>query len=210
MTIGMTWDGNLLEEFGEKMASEFYNKGANVLLGPGLNLHRVPVNGRDFEYLSGADPYLGYVLVQSVVKGIQSQRVIANAKHFIENNQEDHRDTISANVDERTRFELYYQPFIGAIESGVGSFMCSYNKINGAWSCENNATLNHDLRDVLGYKNWVMSDWEATHSLSISKGLDQEMPVTINIIIVIIIITIIIRVRITLARNCSTVSPKAK
>jgi len=156
----MTWDRDLCREFGEKMAIEFYNKGANVLLGPGLNLQRIPKNGRNFEYLSGADPYLGYVLVQDVVKGIQSQKVIANAKHWIENNQETNRDTVSANVDERTRFELYYQPFIGAIEADVGSFMCSYNKINSDWSCENNVTLNHDLKTVLGYKKgWVMSDW---------------------------------------------------
>lgn len=93
MTVGITWDRALCREFGEKMAEEFKGKGANVLLGPGLNLQRIPKNGRNFEYLSGADPYLGYVLVQDVVKGIQSKGIIANAKHWIENNQEKNRLT---------------------------------------------------------------------------------------------------------------------
>ena len=81
---------------------------------------------------------------------------------------------MSANLDERTRFEMYYPPFEGAIEAGVGSVMCSYNKLNDTYSCENNSTLNTDLRDRLGFKGYVMSDWGATHSVSIASGLDQE------------------------------------
>lgn len=176
MTSGMTWDKNILTKLGEKMAKEFYQKGANVFLGPGLNLARVPRNGRNFEYLSGADGYVGKSLVGPLIKGIQSQKVIANAKHWVENNQEQNREKINANVDDRSRFEMYYQPFIGAIEADVGSFMCSYNRINGYWSCENSQTLKHDLKETLGFKGWVMSDWGATHSLSINSGLDQEMP----------------------------------
>ena len=115
-------------------------------------------------------------MVQPVVKAIQGQQVVANAKHYVNNNQETNRHFVSENVDERTRFEMYYPPFVGAIESGVGSVMCSYNKINQVWSCENNSTLMRDLKIRMKYRGYVMSDWGATHSLSIEKGLDQEMP----------------------------------
>jgi len=162
-------------EYGTSMGQEFYNKGANVALGPGMNLARVPVNGRVFEYISGGDGYLGSRLVGPVIKGIQSNKVIANAKHWVNNNQETNRATISEVVDDRTRHELYYEPFQAAVDAGVGSFMCSYNKINSVWSCENPETL-ADLKQTLGFQGWVMSDWGATHSTSIEAGLDQEMP----------------------------------
>ena len=176
MTVGASWDEDLLYEWGKAMGAEFYGKGANILLGPGINIARIPQNGRNFEYISGEDPFLGYTLVQPLVKGIQSQNVMANAKHFILNNQETNRDTVSDEADERTRFEIYYQPFLGAIEAGVGSLMCSYNKVFKVWSCENNGTLGTDLRERLKFKGFVMSDWGATHSTSIQQGLDMEMP----------------------------------
>lgn len=176
MTVANAWDTNLLSEWGTALAEEFYGKGANIFLGPGLNLARVPTNGRNFEYLSGEDPYLGYKLVQPLVRSLQENGVIANAKHWVENNQETNRDKVSSNVDERTRYELYYQPFYGAVEADVGSFMCSYNKINNIWACENPETLNVDLKGRLGFEGFVMSDWWATHSVSINEGLDQEMP----------------------------------
>ncbi len=182
LSVGATWDKELAYKWGKAMSKEFYGKGANVLLGPGLNLARVPVNGRNFEYMSGGDPFLGYSMVQPLVKGIQSEPIIANAKHWINNNQENDRSEVSANDDERTRHELYYQPFLGAIEAGVGSFMCSYNKINDIWSCENNETLNTDLKGHLKFNGWVMSDWGATHSVSVDKGLDQEMPGKQNVL----------------------------
>jgi beta-glucosidase len=120
------------------------------------------------------DPYRGYTLSKHAIWGIQNQSVMANAKHYALNNQEYDRFTVDEHVDERTRFEMYYPPFEGAIEAGVGSVMCSYNKINGKWSCENNSTLNTDLRERLGFKGYVMSDWGATHSVSIAQGLEQE------------------------------------
>lgn len=147
-----------------------------VQLGPGLCIARVPRNGRNFEYLSGEDPFLGYTLVKPVISGIQSQKVVANAKHWVMNNEETNRHGVSAEVDERTRFEMYYPPFRGAIEAGVGSIMCSYNKINGLWSCENPSTLGHNLKERLNFSGYVMSDWGATHSTSIMAGLDVEMP----------------------------------
>eukprot|EP01061_Rhynchopus_euleeides_P017784 TRINITY_DN2943_c1_g3_i4.p1 TRINITY_DN2943_c1_g3~~TRINITY_DN2943_c1_g3_i4.p1 ORF type:complete len:743 (+),score=240.76 TRINITY_DN2943_c1_g3_i4:160-2229(+) len=176
LTVGASFDTNLALQWGAAMGAEFYQKGSNVQLGPGVCVARVPKNGRNFEYVSGEDPYLGYVLVQPIIEGIQKQGVIANVKHYVLNNQETKRTTINELVDERTRFEIYYPPFEGAIEADVGSLMCSYNKINGAWSCQNGDTLAGDLKRTLGFKGWVMSDWGATHNLSIDQGLDQEMP----------------------------------
>eukprot|EP01065_Artemidia_motanka_P050031 TRINITY_DN8468_c0_g1_i1.p1 TRINITY_DN8468_c0_g1~~TRINITY_DN8468_c0_g1_i1.p1 ORF type:complete len:787 (+),score=185.23 TRINITY_DN8468_c0_g1_i1:59-2362(+) len=183
MTVAASWDPDLLSEWGKAMGMEFYKKGANVQLGPGVCVARVPRNGRNFEYISGEDPFLGYTLVQPVVRGIQSVGVVANGKHFVANNQETDRHNISSNVDERTLFEIYYPPFEGAVKAGLGSVMCSYNRICkdcppgaiGNWSCENSDTLG-DLKDRLGFQGWVMSDWGATHSTSINRGLDQEMP----------------------------------
>jgi beta-glucosidase len=176
LTMAASWDADLMYQWGAAMGAEFYGKGANVQLGPGLCLARVPRNGRNFEYLSGEDPFLGYTLVQPVVKGIQSQKVIANAKHYVLNNQETNRGAVSENANERTRFEMYYPVFQGAAEAGVGSFMCSYNRINGVWSCENPITLAQNLKVDLGFAGFVMSDWGATHSTSLMAGLDMEMP----------------------------------
>lgn len=175
LCIGASWDTQLANKWGSAMGIEFYQKGANVQLGPGMCIARVPRNGRNFEYISGEDPFLGYTMVQPVIKGIQSRGVVANAKHYVNNNQETHRTTVSSVVDERTEFEIYLPPFEGAVVADVGSVMCSYNKINGVWACENNVTLGY-LKDDLGFKGWVMSDWGATHSSSVNQGLDQEMP----------------------------------
>lgn len=166
------------------MGDEFYRKGANIQLGPGMCIARNPRNGRNFEYAAGEDPFLGYTMVGPIVAGIQSQGVIANAKHFVNNNQETNRSSFTANVDERTQFEMYYPPFEGAVDAGVGSIMCSYNKecIDcptskiGKWSCENPDSLQRDLKGRIGFKGWIMSDWGGTHSASINSGLDQEMP----------------------------------
>jgi len=176
LAAGSTWDVSMVQALGEAMGEEFYNKGSNVLLGPGVNLARVPLNGRNFEYMSGGDPFLGYILVQPFVKGVQSKKVIATVKHYVLNNQEIDRDLASMNADERSVFEMYYPPFLGAVEAGVGSFMCSYNKIHEVYACENEKALNIDLKSRMNFDGWVMSDWGATHSTAIRKGLDQEMP----------------------------------
>ena len=176
LTAAASWDHKTMFNWGTGMGKEFYRKGANVQLGPGVCVARIPRNGRNFEYLSGEDPYLGYTLVQPAVQGIQSQGVVANVKHYVNNNQETNRGSVSENVDERTRFEMYYPPFQGGVDASVGSMMCSYNKINHVYSCENPETLAHDLKQVMGFEGYVMSDWGATHSLSIAQGLDQEMP----------------------------------
>lgn len=180
LTMAASWDLDALYQWGAGMGKEFYAKGANVQLGPGLCLARVPRNGRNFEYLSGEDPFLGSALVGPVIRGIQDQKVVANAKHFVFNNQETNRFSVTAEVEERTRFEMYYPPFQGAVDAGVGSIMCSYNKIQGKdgigrWSCENPETL-RELKEKLGFKGYVMSDWGAAHSTSLMAGLDMEMP----------------------------------
>lgn len=118
-----------VHEWGVALGTEFYNKGANVQLGPGVCISRVPHNGRTFEYVSGEDPFLGRKMSAAAVSGIQSKGVIANLKHYVNNNQETQRGSISDNVDERTQFEIYYPPFEGGIDVGLGSIMCSYNKI---------------------------------------------------------------------------------
>lgn len=176
LAIGATFDREVAHDWGKAMGKEFWHKGANVQLGPGLCLARVPRNGRNFEYLSGEDPVLGRELAGPAISGIQGQGVVANAKHWINNNQETDRGSVDEEVDERTQFELYYPPFEGAIAAGVGSVMCSYNRVRGVYSCENAETLQRDLKDRLGFKGWVMSDWGATHSLSVKAGLDMEMP----------------------------------
>lgn len=176
LTMAASWDPDAVREWGAGMGKEFYEKGSNVQLGPGLCLARVPRNGRNFEYIAGEDPHLGYVLAKASVLGIQSQKVVANAKHWALNSQETNREGVSENADERTRFELYYPPFAGAIEAEVGSVMCSYNKLGNAWSCENPETLGRDLKQLLGFRGYVMSDWGATHSASVMQGLDMEMP----------------------------------
>ena len=133
------------------MGSEFLGKGANVQLGPGVNVARVPLNGRNFEYLSGEDPFLGSVMIQPTIRGIQSNGVIANMKHYINNNQETNRGNVSANDDDRTRMEMYATPFGAAVEAGVLSAMCSYNRINTVFACENAVTLNYELKTVYNF-----------------------------------------------------------
>ena len=179
--------------------------GANVMLGPGVCLARVPSAGRNFECLSGEDPYLGYLLVQPVVQGIQSevllcpcacvfvcacgatgvvstmlrvQGVIAVVEHYLDSNQETGRMTVSANVAERTQYELYLRPYVGATQGGVLGAMCSTNRINGTWACENNATLNGYLKTSIAFPGFVVSDWGAAHNTvaAANAGLDVEMP----------------------------------
>jgi len=179
LAVASTWNTNSTYLFGKTLAKEFKAKGANVLLGPGLNVQRIPYDGRNFEYLSGEDPYLGAHLVPSLVRGIQDHGVIANAKHYINNNQETDRFGDSAELTRRVEFEMYYPPFEAAAQADVGSVMCSYNKIGGVHACENEETLRDLKGPNLGFEGWVMSDWGATHSLSLNQGLDQEMPFAI-------------------------------
>jgi beta-glucosidase len=178
LNIAATFNPELAFRWATAMAVEFVSKGANMQLAPGLGIARVPTAGRNFEYLCGEDPELGSLLAYQVVKGIQSQGIIANAKHFINNEIETNRMEVSATVTEKVRFQLYYPPFQAAIDAGVLSVMCSYNRVNGVSACENEVTMS-ELRGPLGYTGWILSDWLATHSTvnSVRAGLDQELPV---------------------------------
>ena len=134
-------------------------------------------NGRNVEYVSGEEPHLGEVLAAAYVRGVQSRGIAANVKHYVLNHQETDRMTTSAYVDDRSLFEVYYPPFEAAISAGVASLMCSYNRINGTHACNNPHTLGH-LRNDLGFRGWVVSDWWATHSFerSVAAGMDVSMP----------------------------------
>ncbi|KAG2205238.1 hypothetical protein INT47_009503 [Mucor saturninus] len=162
---------------GVYLGQEFYDKGVHVLLGPAMNLGRSNEGGRGWES-GGEDPYLIGVLAAESVKGIQSEGVIATAKHYILNDQELNRKNSSSNADERTLHEVYLWPFARAVEAGVGSIMCSYNQLHGTWACEDDYTLNQVLKGELGFKGFVQSDWSATMSTvpSANGGLDMTMP----------------------------------
>ncbi|KAH8075162.1 scopolin beta-glucosidase [Aureococcus anophagefferens] len=156
-------------------AREFKAKGANVVLGPGVNVHRVAAGGRNAEYLSGEDPHLGARLVGPYVRGFQDRGVLAVAKHFAFNQQETNRYTVSAAVDATTRFEGYYPPFEAAAAAGVAGVMCAYNRVDGVAACSSPDLLERDLRGGLGFQGFVVSDWAAAHAKPYT-GCDVDMP----------------------------------
>jgi beta-glucosidase len=175
ITLAATWDRDLVERWAAAMGAEQRAKGVAVQLGPMMNLARVPLAGRNFESF-GEDPYLSAELAFADVQGIQSNHIVATAKHFVGNEQETNRMTEDSLIDERTLHELYYLPFEASVSAGVGSVMCSYNKLNGVYACENPAALG-DLKGTLAFSGWVMTDWGAQHGPgAAAAGLDQEMP----------------------------------
>lgn len=176
IALGATWDLDLVERWGAAMAAEERGKGAQIQLGPMMNLARVPRAGRNFEGF-GEDPFLTAALAARDVIGMQSQRVIATVKHYVGNEQETNRVGSDSRIDERTLHELYYAPFAASVEAGAGAVMCSYNRLNGDFACENSAAID-DLKTGLGFSGFVVSDWGATQSLepSANAGLDLEMP----------------------------------
>lgn len=176
LALASTWDDALVARAAKAIGEEFKAKGANVILGPGIQVHRVQRNGRNFEYLSGEDPYLGARLSAAYVEAVQAAGVIGCAKHWAFNEQEISRMDSSSDVDEKTAWEIYYPPFEAAVKAGIGSFMCGYNKVNGTYDCENEKLLKVDLKGKMGFNGFVMSDWFATHSASVKQGLDQNMP----------------------------------
>eukprot|EP00931_Biecheleriopsis_adriatica_P051995 TRINITY_DN3019_c0_g1_i4.p1 TRINITY_DN3019_c0_g1~~TRINITY_DN3019_c0_g1_i4.p1 ORF type:complete len:1534 (-),score=241.49 TRINITY_DN3019_c0_g1_i4:118-4719(-) len=177
LALAASWDTQLVSEVASAIAEEFLGKGANVLLGPSINVHRVARNGRNFEYLSGEDPYLGARLVEAYLKGVHSHSgIIAVVKHAFLNHQETNRHKVSMSVDDKTLWELYYPPWKAAVNAGVGSVMCAYNKIDGIYSCSNAQRLKSDLKGTMGFRGFVMSDWWATEDNSVEEGLDQMQP----------------------------------
>ena len=178
IAMGATWDPPLIRRVGEALGLEAKARGRNMLLGPCININRVPVGGRSFESF-GEDPYLMSRMAVGYIKGVQSQKVIACAKHFAANNQEFERTTIDENVDARTLREIYLPAFKAAVEEGGAlSVMSAYNKLNGHWCSENADLLTGILKKEWGFSGFVVSDWGAVHSTvpTANAGLDIEMP----------------------------------
>jgi beta-glucosidase len=180
--MGATWDPDLAYDFGLTYARELRALGnRHMTLGPGININRSPLNGRTFEYIS-EDPFLISKLVVPIVKGIQSQRIVACVKHYACNNQETRRTKIDAVVSERALQEIYLPGFKAAVEEADAlSIMACYNKLNGLYGCENPDLLIRRLRNEWGFRGFVVSDWFATRPASgaegcINGGLSLEMP----------------------------------
>jgi beta-glucosidase len=178
MAVASTWNPAIQERVGYAIGRETFLKGGNVLLAPALNMARVPMNGRNFEYY-GEDPFLAGKTTAAVVHGVQQNPVVATLKHYAVNNQETDRGTVSAEVDERTLREIYLPAFEAGIkEGGAGAVMCAYNRVNGTYACENPQLLRDILKHDWKFDGWVMTDWGASHSTVASAlaGLDQEQP----------------------------------
>ncbi|HEX7158513.1 MAG TPA: glycoside hydrolase family 3 C-terminal domain-containing protein [Edaphobacter sp.] len=173
-----SWDPDAAFLYGSVIGRELRAQGFNMSIGGGVNLTREPRNGRNFEY-AGEDPVLAGTTVGNLMKGVKSQQVMSDIKHYALNDQETGRNVVNVQLDHKAMREsdlLAFEIAIGiANPSGV---MCSYNLSEGNWACENDYLLNHVLKKNFGFKGWVLSDWGATHSTvkAALAGLDQEMP----------------------------------
>ncbi len=173
-----TWDPDLLRRMGEALGDECRAMDVAVLLGPGINLKRSPLGGRNFEYFS-EDPLLAGVLAAAWVNGLQSRNVGASLKHFAVNSQETDRMRVSADVDERTLREMYLSAFRRVVtQARPWTVMCAYNKINGVYASQNHWLLTEVLRDEWGFEGTVFSDWGAVADrvAAVAAGLDLTMP----------------------------------
>jgi beta-glucosidase len=178
VALAASWDPELARRMGVAIAQDARARGVHFLLGPGVNIYRAPMNGRNFEYF-GEDPFLSAHTAVPYIEGVQSQGVIATVKHFAANNQEWDRHNVSSDVDERTLRELYLPAFEAAVKvARVGSVMDSYNLINGVHATQNNHLNNEILKMEWGFDGILMSDWDATYDGvgAANGGLDLEMP----------------------------------
>lgn len=173
-----TWDVDLIRQRGQYLGEEAVGMGVNVLLGPVAGaLGKIPHGGRNWEAF-GPDPYLTGISMIETIEGMQGAGVQACAKHYIVNEQELNRETMSSDVDDRTMHELYLWPFADSVYANVASVMCSYNKINGTWGCESESVMTDLLKEELGFQGHVLTDWNAQHTTegSANAGLDMTMP----------------------------------
>ena len=179
IALAASWNRDLAQWEGVSMARDCRARGIHVLLAPGVNINRLPICGRNFEYISGEDPYLASELVVPFIRGVQSQGVTATVKHFAANNQEINRQNINVIVTERALREIYLPAFEAAVRvAKVGAVMDAYNKVNGDYCTENGYLNNLLLKGEWGFDGVLMSDWGATHSAlgAARGGLDLEMP----------------------------------
>ena len=175
--LAATWNPDLATAYGKVIGEEARQRGKQIMLGPGMNIMRTPLNGRNFEY-PGEDPFLSSRMVVNYIRAVQAEDVSSCAKHFAANDQEWERGTINVEVDERALREIYLRPFEAAVkEAGVRTVMSAYNKVRGQWCSENDYLLNKILKGEWGFKGLVMSDWNGTHSTrgAVLGGLDLEM-----------------------------------
>jgi beta-glucosidase len=178
--IGMaaTWDAELAQRVGAAIGDDSRSRGVHVLLGPGVNIYRAPMAGRNFEYY-GEDPFLSSRMVVGYIRGLQGRGVVATVKHYAANNQEYDRHGVSSDMDERTLREIYLPAFEAAVrEADVGAVMDSYNLLNGEHTTQNSHLNNEILKKEWGFKGILMSDWWATYDgvAAANGGLDLEMP----------------------------------
>ena len=177
LALSATWDPKLAAAFGEIAGKETAARGEHLIEAPGMNIIRVPQNGRNFEYF-GEDPYLSGQMSVPEIEAIQKQGVIAEVKHYAANSQETNRKTVNEIIDERTLREIYLPAFEATVKQGaVGAVMCAYPSVNGQFDCENVHLLKDILRDEWGFQGFVQSDYTATHSTipAALAGLDLEM-----------------------------------
>jgi beta-glucosidase len=179
-TLGLaaTWDKDAAHLYGEVIGRELRAQGFNMSIGGGVDLTREPRNGRNFEY-AGEDPVLAGNMVGQLAMGVQSQHVMGDIKHYALNDQETGRNVVNVVMDKRTMRETDLLAFEIAIKMAQpAGVMCAYNLVNGEHACESDTLLNQVLKKDWGFKGWVLSDWEATHSTvkAANAGMDQEMP----------------------------------
>ncbi|MFL6445650.1 MAG: beta-glucosidase family protein [Candidatus Sulfotelmatobacter sp.] len=173
-----TWDLAGAYEYGALIGRELRAQGYNMGLGGGVNLTREPRDGRTFEYM-GEDPILAGKMVASAIKGLQDQHVIGDIKHYALNDQESGRNAVNVNIDKRAARESDLLAFeIGVLDSNVGAVMCSYNRVNGDYACENKYLLTDVLKNDWKFKGFVLTDWGGAHSTekASAAGLDHEQP----------------------------------
>ena len=178
--LATTWNLDLAYQMGEALADECKQQDVDVLLGPGTNIKRTPLCGRNFEYFS-EDPYLSGKLASSYIQGLEDHGIASCLKHFAANNQEFGRMSMSSDIDLRTLREIYFKPFEMAIkEAHPSTVMCAYNKLNGTYCSQNKWLLQDILRDTLNFEGIVISDWWAVHdrTAALLASLDLQMPYT--------------------------------
>jgi beta-glucosidase len=178
IALAASWDTTLVKRFGTAMGKDARARGVHFILGPGMNIYRAPMCGRNFEYF-GEDPYLASRMAVGVIEGIQGQRVIAIAKHFAGNNSEFARMTLSSDIDERTLREIYLPAFEASVkEAKAAAVMDAYNLVNGVYMTQNNRLNKEILKKEWGFDGILVSDWGATHDGigAANGGLDLEMP----------------------------------
>jgi beta-glucosidase len=176
--LAASWDPGLARRVGASMGRDARARGVHFILAPGMNIYRSPLNGRNFEYF-GEDPFLASRMAVGVIEGIQSQGVIATAKHFIANNAEYGRMDHSSDLDERTMREIYLPAFEASVEEAkVGALMDAYNQVNGSFMTQNGQLNTQIAKKEWGFDGIIMSDWGATHDgvAAANNGLDLEMP----------------------------------